>query len=189
MVKNPLLIDFPHEFHTQRLFLRLPLPGDGKLVYDAMKASQPELAKWLTFARGEQEIEEAELSVRESHIDFLRRKDLRLHIFQRENGIFIGSTGLHRIDWAVRKFEIGYWIDTRYSGKGYMTEAVEGVTTFAFYALLANRVEMRIDSENKKSRAIPERLGYNLEGILRKNSIGNKHADLRDTCIYAKVRE
>ncbi|WP_156290233.1 GNAT family N-acetyltransferase [Oceanobacillus salinisoli] len=188
-MKNPLLIDFPHEFHTERLFLRAPLPGDGKVIYDAINASLPELTTWMTFTTRNQGIEEAELSVREAHILFLKREDLRFHIFRRDNRTFIGSAGLHQIDWNARKFEVGYWIDTRYSGNGYMTEAVEGLTVFAFYALTANRLEMKIDTENTKSRAIPERLGFTLEGILHKNTVGNLANDLRDTCIYAKVRD
>ena len=32
--------------------------------------------------------------------------------------------GLHRIDWAVPKFEIGYWARTSHAGRGYITEDV-----------------------------------------------------------------
>ncbi|MFD1851772.1 GNAT family N-acetyltransferase [Oceanobacillus bengalensis] len=188
-MKDPLLIDFPHEFHTERLFIRIPLPGDGEAVYQAMQASKNELIEWLEFARNEDPLETVERNVREAHINFLKRDDLRLHIFHRETGEFIGSTGLHNINWKVPKFEIGYWIDTRYSGKGYMTEAIEGVTMYALYALGANRIEIRCDTKNKKSRAIPERLGYTLEGILRHDSLDTSGIKLRDTCIYAKVRE
>ncbi|RLL42161.1 N-acetyltransferase [Oceanobacillus piezotolerans] len=165
----------------------MPLPGDGRVVYDAMLASKNELLEWLEFARNNQELEQVEQNVREAHVQFLARKDLRLHIFHRETGVFIGSTGLHHIDWMVPKFEIGYWIDTRYSGQGYMVEAIEGLTVFAFYALGANRIEIRCDTKNTKSRKIPERLGYTLEGVLRQDSLDN-HGNLRDTCIYAKIR-
>ena len=40
---NPLLFDFPSEFYTDRLFIRMPKPGDGKVVYDAIQASIQEL--------------------------------------------------------------------------------------------------------------------------------------------------
>jgi ribosomal-protein-serine acetyltransferase len=95
---------------------------------------------------------------------------------------------LQNTNWHVPKFEIGYWIDTRYSGNGYMTEAVQGITSFAFNELKARRVEIRCDSRNVKSRAIPERLGFTLEGVLKNDDISVDGNGLRDTCVYAKVK-
>lgn len=188
-MQHPILNNFPHEFYTERLLIRLPLPGDGKVVYEAKQASNEDLRKWLPFAQKEQTLEETEVNVREAHIEFLKRTDLRLHIFHRETGAFIGCTGLHRIDWEVPKFEIGYWINSKQSGKGYMTEAVHGVTNFAFRELKANRVEIHCDTKNIKSRAVPERVGYKLEGIHYKDSIAIDRNELRDTCIYAIVQK
>ncbi|MEH7472608.1 GNAT family N-acetyltransferase [Priestia megaterium] len=184
---NPLLLDFPSEFYTKRLFIRMPLPGDGKAVSQAINESIEELKPWMPFAQTEQTVEEAEINIRKSHTQFLEREDLRLLIFLKETGEFVGSSGLHRIDWNVPKFEIGYWINSRFSNKGYMTEAVEGIMNFALKELKAKRVEIRCDSNNAKSRAIPEKLGFRLEGILENDDVSVNGVDLRDTCIYAKV--
>ncbi len=46
---NPLLFDFPSEFYTERLLIRMPKPGDGKAVYDAIQASMKELKPWMVF--------------------------------------------------------------------------------------------------------------------------------------------
>ncbi|MBP1968636.1 RimJ/RimL family protein N-acetyltransferase [Virgibacillus natechei] len=187
-MKNPILKDFPHEIRTKRLLIRLPLPGDGEVVYQAIQASKRDLKKWLPFARKDQSLEDVEISVREAHLQFLKREDLRLHVFHQETGDFIGSSGLHRIDWEVPKFEIGYWIDSRQSGKGYMTEAVEGIADFAFRELDANRVEIRCDTKNAKSRAIPEQLGFLFEGIHYNDSVQIDGGELRDTCVYTKTK-
>ncbi|RDW15103.1 GNAT family N-acetyltransferase [Oceanobacillus chungangensis] len=186
---NPILIDLPQDFNTERLFIRMAMPGDGNVVYDAMNASRKDLNKWLEFALYEQSLDQVEQMVREAHIHFLQRIELRFHIFHKKTGDFIGSTSLHHINWNVPAFEIGYWIDSRKSGNGYMLEAVEGLTFYAFYALHANRVEIQCDSKNVKSRAIPERLGYTLEGTLRNASVSIDREELRDSCIYAKIRE
>lgn len=187
-MNHPLLFDFPQQFETERLLVRLPMPGDGAPLYEAIIHSLPELKPWLEFAQQVPSVEETELNVRQAHIAFLERKDLRMHIFHRETGAFIGSTGLHRINWEVPKFEIGYWIDTRYSGQGYITEAVKGLTDFSFRELHAQRLEIRCDSKNVKSRKVAERLGFELEGILRRDSLSIDKRDWRDTCIYAKLR-
>ena len=186
---DSLLLDFPSEFHTERLLIRMPKPGDGKAVYEAIHASMKELKPWMVFAQNEQTEEEVEMSIRKSHIQFLQREDLRLLVFIKETGEFVASSGLHRIDWEIPRFEIGYWIDSRFSGKGYMTEAVQGIITFAFSELRANRIEIRCDSRNVKSSAIPEKLGFQLEGILESNSVAVDGSGLRDTCVFARTRK
>lgn len=185
---NPILIDFPSEFETERLRIRMPMPGDGVAVHESKQASKKELLPWMPWAHHEEKEEDAEVNIRQAHVEFLKREDLRLLVFHKESGVLIANSGLHRIDWDARKFEIGYWIDTRYSGKGYMTEAVKGISDFAFRELDANRVEIRCDVQNVKSRAIAERIGFELEGILRKDSLDAYGQELRDTCIYAKVK-
>jgi RimJ/RimL family protein N-acetyltransferase len=184
---NPLLIEFPNEFSTERLVIRMPKPGDGEAVYEAINASIKELKPWMPFAHNEQSVQDVELNIREAYINFLKREDLRLLVFLKETGELVASSGLHRINWTVRKFEIGYWIDSRFSGKGYMTEAVKGISDFAFRELKARRVEIRCDVKNQKSRAIPERLGFSLEGILKNDDWSVDKSELRDTCIYAKI--
>lgn len=185
---NPILMEFPDQFTTERLLIRCPLPGDGKVVYESIVSSIQELREWLPFAHKEQREEVVEANLREARLNYLKREDLRLLVFHRETNEFIGSSGLHHPNWDVPKFEIGYWIDSRHSGKGYMTEAVEGITEFAFRELKARRVTIRCDTLNNKSRAIPERLGFTLEGILRNEDTSVDGGTLRDTCIFAKVK-
>ncbi|PFZ01637.1 GNAT family N-acetyltransferase [Bacillus pseudomycoides] len=185
---DPLLLDFPSEFYTDRLLIRMPKPGDGKAVYEAINASIEELKPWMVFAQKEQTEEEIEASIRRSHIQFLQREDLRLLVFLKETGEFVASSGLHRIDWEIPRFEIGYWIDSRFGGKGYMTEAAQGIMDYAFSELKANRIEIRCDSRNVKSRAIPEKLGFKLEGILESSSVAVDGKGLRDTCVFAMIR-
>ncbi len=185
---NPILLNFPEEIVTERLLIRMPKPGDGEAVYQAMQASMEDLKPWMPWARANQTVEDVELNVRKAHMQFLAREDLRLHIFHKETGGLIASSGLHRIDWNLPKFEIGYWIDSRYSGKGYITEAVEAIAGFAFTELGARRVEIRCDPENLKSRKVAERIGFSLEAILKKNMLSADGKVPRDTCIYAKIR-
>ncbi|KIL50997.1 GNAT family N-acetyltransferase [Jeotgalibacillus campisalis] len=184
---NQILIDFPDQFETDRLIVRSAKPGDGSKVWEAVNASRKELKPWLAFASHEATAEETEINIRESYTKFLAREDLRLLVFLKNSGEFVASSGLHRINWDVRRFEIGYWIDSRMSGQGYMTEAVEGIARFAFTTLDAQRVEIRCDAENKKSRSIPEKLGFELEGILKNNELNPLSKKPIDTCVYAKV--
>ncbi|WP_059104450.1 GNAT family N-acetyltransferase [Shouchella shacheensis] len=184
---NPGIPQVPDSFETKRLFIRLPLPGDGKAVHEAQQASMHDLLPWMAWAHHVSSVEQTEEGVRQAHNDFLRRKDLRFHVFSKQTGRFIASSGLHQINWYVPRMEIGYWIDSRHSGKGYMTEAVAGIAEFAFYKLNAHRLEICCDPLNAQSRAIPERLGFSLEAILKQDDRSADGRSFRDTCLYAKL--
>ncbi|WNS77612.1 GNAT family N-acetyltransferase [Bacillus sp. DTU_2020_1000418_1_SI_GHA_SEK_038] len=186
---NPVLIEFPDRIETERLYMRICMPGDGKTVHESIQASIEDLKQWLPFANKEQSVDDVEINIRKSYSQFLLREDIRIHIFRKEDDVFVGSTGLHRMDWAVRKFEIGYWCDSRYQKNGYITEAVSGLVDFTFNHLEANRIEIRCDTKNISSRKIPEKLGFQLEGILVNDDLSANGKELRDTCVFAKVRK
>ena len=65
---------------------------------------------------------------------------------------------------ALRGGHIGYWIDKNYAGRGYTTEAVNAVTSFAFDALGLHRIEINIRPENAASIRVAEKAGYRFEG-------------------------
>ncbi|MBN8234794.1 GNAT family N-acetyltransferase [Halobacillus kuroshimensis] len=186
---DPIHIDVPYVLHTKRLCLRRPEAGDGPAINEAVHRSEQELKPWLPFVQEMPSVEDTESNVRQAHADFMERKKLRYLVFRKENGEFVGSTGLHNIDWDIPKFEIGYWIDTKWSGHGYMQEAVREITRLALYDLGGARVEIRCERENEKSRQVPEKLGYHFEGMLCNDdrSVDGKH--LTDTCVYAKIKE
>jgi ribosomal-protein-serine acetyltransferase len=180
-------MDFPEEFDTERLVIRSPRWGDGAELNAAIRESIEELRPWMPWVQQLPTIDESEENVRLAHLRFLERKDLRLHIFFKSTGGFVGGSGLHRIDWGARRFEIGYWIRTSQSGKGLMTEAVTAIANFAIHQLSANRLEIRCDSTNIRSSRVAQRLGFTLEGILRSDQ-RNVEGELRDTMVFAKVR-
>ncbi|MCA0970252.1 GNAT family N-acetyltransferase [Halobacillus litoralis] len=186
---NAALREVKEEILTERLVLRAPRPGDGEEINRAVHASINELSQWLPFAFQKPTVEDTESNTRKAAAKFLTRENLRYLILSRESGELIGSTGFHNIDWDVPKLEIGYWIVTEHSGKGYITEAVQALTTYALNDLDMARVEIQCDRENMRSRSIPEKLGYELEGILKNDDRSVDGSKLTDTCIYAKVKE
>ncbi|WP_261300566.1 GNAT family N-acetyltransferase [Paenibacillus andongensis] len=184
---DPILYTIPESFESKRLFIRAPLWEDGVRVNDAVKESIEELRPWMPWAVNVPTIEESEINIRRSRLQFLDRSDLRLLLIQKETGQLIGSSGLHRIDWQTRKFEIGYWVRTSFGNQGYITEAVEAITNYAVHELQANRIEIRCDGRNTRSSRIAERLGFTLEGILRNDNC-DVGGSLRDTMVFSKVR-
>ncbi|WP_064090959.1 GNAT family N-acetyltransferase [Rossellomorea aquimaris] len=180
------LIEFPEYIETARLIIRPCKPGDGIEVHDAIEKSRNELKSWLPFARKEQSVQEVEAGIRDSYGDFIKKTDIRLHIYLKETREFVGSSGFHRIDWEIPKVEIGYWLHSHHTKKGYITEAVEALTSFALHTLSCQRIEIRCDEENTPSRKVPEKLGYVLEAVLQHVAV-NEEGKKRNTCIYAVI--
>jgi RimJ/RimL family protein N-acetyltransferase len=184
---NPILFSIPESFESNRLVIRAPLWEDGVMVNKAIRESIEELRPWMDWAQHVPTIEESEIISRQARVHFLERSDLRLYLIQKKTGQFIGSSGLLRIDWKARKFEIGYWVCTPFSGQGYITEAVQSITNYAINELQANRIEIRCDSRNNRSIRVAEHSGFTMEGILRNEKCDIK-GSLRDTTIFSKVR-
>jgi ribosomal-protein-serine acetyltransferase len=185
---KPILFDFPYSFDSERLTIRGPLPGDGKEIHAAVLESLDELRLWMPWAAGKiLNEEEYEVRAREGQMKFMSREDLWMMLLLKETHTIIGGGGLHRIDWNVPRFEIGYWVRTSYARRGYITEAAAAITNFAFNILGAKRVEIRCDAANVRSAAIPQRLGFVHEGTLRHEDRDHITNDLRDTMIFAKV--
>lgn len=82
-------------------------------------------------------------------------------------GEFAGVIGYHQIDWHNRSVGIGYWLGDGFEGKGYMTSACRVLVDYALLEMELQRVEIRCATTNQSSRAIPERLGFVLEGVIR----------------------
>ncbi|MCK0473693.1 GNAT family N-acetyltransferase [Halalkalibacter sp. APA_J-10(15)] len=185
---NPLLLDIPLQFKTERLLLRAPRQSvDSSIVNLAIRDSINELQPWLPFAQTIPTLEETEVNLREAKINSLRRESFRYLIFHKESNGFIGVTSFEGVNWDIPKCQIGYWINTKYGGNGYMLEAVRGLTELGLNQIKFKRIEIRCESTNLKSRAIPEKLGFELEGILKNEDLSADGRKLTDTCIYAKV--
>lgn len=181
-----ILRDFPERFETERLLIRTPMPGDGPELHAAVKESFDELDPWMPWPREHRTVDDSEASARGARVRFLERKELRMHLFLKGTDTLVGSSGLHRIDWEVPKFEIGYWCRTRFAGQGFTAEAVRGIAAFAFDVLGARRVEIRCDPLNRPSARVAERAGFRLEGELRNDDVGPGGVP-RNTLVFSMI--
>jgi ribosomal-protein-serine acetyltransferase len=69
-----------------------------------------------------------------------------------------------------------------------MTQAVRAMERFVFMDLRLERVQICNAVTNQRSRAIPERLGYTLEGILRRHVLEGPGSQAVDHCIYGLLK-
>ncbi len=182
---KPILIDLPMPILTPRLLVKPRFSGEGPIINKAICGALEHLKPWMPFAQNAPKLEESEEHCRRSLAKFILREDLTLSIYSRDGESFIGSTGLHRANWDVPSFHIGYWILPEFEGKGLITESTNALTRYAFDCLKARRVEIRCDSENLRSLAVMKRLGFVQEGILKNQDI-HETGQLRDTIVTAR---
>jgi RimJ/RimL family protein N-acetyltransferase len=187
---TPNLPDIPEHFETERLLIRMPQPGDGQAVHEAVLESLSHLRAWpasFPWAFQEPSQDQSEAYCRIGHSAFLARTDMPMLIFLKGDKRLVGATGLHRFDWQVPKCELGYWGRSSYLKRGLVTEAVKAVVQFAFAYLGMRRVECRTDADNMPSRLVAERAGFAQEGIMR-DERKDPDGTLRHTCVYALAR-
>lgn len=184
---HPILIDIPFPITTNRLSIRPPEPGDGKHINEAVLESFTTLNEWMPWAAKRPTLEESEINAREAHIEWLLRKEIRLQLWERSSGKLIGCSGLHAIDWDIRRFSTGYWVRQSHVGQGFISEAVAAVALFVFKELKGVRLELTCDVENVRSRKVAERTGFVLEGIRKQDSRKPNTQGLRDTMVFARL--
>lgn len=187
-MRSPLLLDLPAVIETERLLMRPPQPGDGPIVFEAVRESLPELRLFLAslpWVAGEQSVAASESWCRSAQANFLLRKDLPFLLFEKGTHALVGASGLHRPVWETPKVEVGYWGRTSRRGNGFVAEGVNALVQYAFDRIGAVRVELVTDEANARARKVAERCRFALEGILRDERRA-PDGTLRSMCIYAR---
>ena len=175
---------FPDAIETARLRIRPPRPGDGAEVNAAILETYDDLHTWMAWADHVPSVEETEAYCQRACSIFEKGQDFTLQAYLKDGRTAVVRAGLHQRDWKVPSFEIGYWCRASFQGQGYVTEAVRAITHTGFEILRANRIEIRCDPHNVRSRGVAERVGYRLEAELRNEQVG-PDGNIRNTLIYA----
>ncbi len=179
-----LLPDLPDAFESPRLLLRAPRPEDAEVVNAAVVESFNEISPWLPWAKSRPSVEQTRLAMTELSQKFANREAFDLLLFSKAGDCFLGVSGIPRLDWSEKKFELGYWLRTSACGQGFATEAVVRTKTFAEEFLKPQRLEIRCDSRNTASSAVAERAGFRFERRILKDRVANDQS-IQDTLIYS----
>jgi len=165
--------------------LKLLEERHAPLAFAAVERDRAYLGKWLPWVDQTTEVEYTASFIRTSLEQFAQNEGLAAGIWCGDE--LIGTIGTHRIDWLNRRVELGYWLASRFQGRGVVTAACRALIDHAFTEWTLNRVEIHCAAGNEKSCAIPERLGFHFEGVLRQAQLVNgEYLDIR---IYAMLFE
>lgn len=178
----------PVKINTERLTMRPHQVGDEVLLNEAILSSFKELHTWTDWAKTPQTLAETE-----AYVDYAVQcwqaeapSELPMLIFNQDETELLGATGYTAIHSDIPMLEIGYWVNTAHAGKGYITEAVNVLTRFAFSEWKAKRIEIRCDPDNVRSTAVPKRLGYMLEAHFKNHRIQPVTHKLSGTLVFVR---
>jgi len=157
---------------------------DAAEVLAIVKQNYGHLRPFLHWATPEYSMTSARRFIKDSQKGFSANSSHTYGIFARN--ILAGTIGFVNFNWPSKRTELGYWIAKDHEGKGIITQSCKLLLEYAFTELGMNRVEIHCAAENSRSRAVPERLGFTLEGILRQSEW--RHDRFYDMVIYGKLR-
>jgi len=162
---------------TPEIELRLFEPEDAAEIFGIVERDRTRLREWLPWV--DQTHSPADL------VRFIQRVHNQWNAGQGPqavlwlNGRIAGSVGCHPIDWANRQTSIGYWLAAEYEGRGAVTLACAALTDYLFRELGLHRVTIKCGTGNHRSCAIPERLGFVREGVIREEEwVNDRYVDL-----------
>lgn len=147
------------------LELRLLEERHAAELFQLTDSSRDHLRPWTPWIDGTKTVEDSRGFIRHSLEQFARGENLVCGIWHQ--GKLAGVISFDKINPVNRSAMIGYWIGASYRGKGLMTRACEALVDYGFRELNLNRIVIWVATDNRRSLAIPERLGFTREGVER----------------------
>jgi ribosomal-protein-serine acetyltransferase len=175
---------FSHQI-DKNLKLALPELSQAEEVTAIVRANLSHLQPWMAWATDDYSVESAKEWIQRMLNEFAQDGRFGASILVDEK--VVGSIGFHNLDTANGSAHIGYWIAKEYEGRGIITRCCEVLVDYLFEVRRLNRIQINCNVENTRSRAVPERLGFKLEGIHRQvEFVNGRHGDW---AVYAILKE
>lgn len=156
------------------LTLALLQPHHSQEIYNLVDTNRQHLKHWLGWVDGVQSPDIYRDSIIPAWLQQLAAND-GFTAGIRHHGKLVGMINLHFINWKTRSTSIGYYLSEEAQGNGIMQACVTAILQHAFDDLNLNKVDIQCAEGNKRSRHIPERLGFKQEGISRDAEFINGH--------------
>lgn len=178
-----VLINPATQIETERLIIRKFEKSDGKDLFDLLERNNNRtlLKDHVDEATDVKSLEDAKLRVSKLSADWEDRSRFVMGIWLKKTREFIGNIWIEPKKWEVPSFEIGYYLDQGYTGKGLASEAVKRSIEFIFEELKAHKVILITRDTNERSYKLAERLKFVKEGHFRES---NKEDDHRFGLLY-----
>jgi len=153
------------------ILLRTYTPEDAAPLFAAIDRERQHIGPWLDWVARTTKPEHSAAFIKQAQTQLHDQEALVLGIFY--DGTLIGGTGMHNWQQDTKRAQVGYWISREYEGKGIVTRSLAGLLDHLFTHAGLNKIEIHYIPANKRSGRVAERLGFRIEGVLRKSVMSN----------------
>lgn len=167
------------------LELRLLEPRYSEDVFKEIEKNREYLSKWFPWVEKTNSSEDTRAFINFELQRFANNNGFSTGIFYKDK--YIGNIGIHDINWNLKMTSIGYWLSSDYQGLGIMTTCCKEILKHGFNLMGLNKIEVRARIDNVKSIAIPVRLGFKQEGVLRQVDFNNNR--YYDHVVYGMLKD
>lgn len=179
----------PYRIEGERFVLRCYSPMDAPLLKECVDSSIPELQERMPWALAEpQTLDEKVELLRGMRAKYDTDVDYIMGIFAPGEDRQLGGTGLHPRG-EVNSFEIGYFVRNDSTGLGLARDTTAVLVDVGLRLAGACRIEINVEPDNDRSLAIPRRLGFIEEGLLRGRCGGWPDQPPRDVVVFSMFAE
>ncbi|WP_026476618.1 GNAT family N-acetyltransferase [Alkaliphilus transvaalensis] len=147
------------------LELKMLENNHAEAIFELVDGNREHLRQWLPWVDDNNTLHESRNFIKYVKKQHFEDKGFVAGIWY--EGKLAGVIGFNELNWNNKSASIGYWLGAEFEGKGIMTKATKSFIDYAILELGFNRVEIRCAEDNLKSGAIPKRLGFTKEGVIR----------------------
>lgn len=163
------------------------IPEHIPLLYQAAFESREVLKTWLPWCHSNYSIEETKDWVNFQQTAWNNKLEFSFGIFEADSGRFVGGCGLNQMNWIYKIGNLGYWVATKFTGKGFASSAAKLCAEFGFSELSLNRIEIVAAEGNISSQKVAEKAGATKEAFARKRlAVGNS---VHNAFVYSLIKE
>lgn len=146
-------------------------------LFDVIDSNREHLSVFLPWVGEMKNVDDLKAYLENCERLYQQKMEVSFVIFFK--GVIVGRVGLHYLNWQNRIGAIGYWLSKKAQGHGIILQSCKWLINYGFHELRLHRIEIKAAVENFKSQAIPEKLDFRKEGILRQAElVNNEFIDL-----------
>ena len=145
--------------------LRLLHPRHAEAVFALIERSREHLGRWLGWVGGWRTIDDVRAYIKDSLYRTAENGGMFCGIWHQ--GELVGTIDLINVNLASKRAEIGFWLGGEFEGRGLVIRACRTLIDHAFGAMELDWLVIHTKTENVRSRAVAERLGFQHDGYLR----------------------
>lgn len=169
----------------ENINLELLAENHAAALFDIVNNNRAHLSQFLPWVPNMQTVDDFREYIKNCEMLYRQKKEVSFVIMLNDKPV--GRIGLHHLDLEFKIGAIGYWLDESFEGQGIITKSCKTLINYGFKELNLNRIEIKAAVKNFKSQAIPVKLHFKKEGILRQADLINN--EFIDLALYSMLKD